>query len=96
MSPRPELLRLHLHVSGRVQGVWFRGSTEAEARRLGVNGWVRNNPDGSVEVMAEGEPEAVRALAAWCRHGPPGARVLTFAEAPEPATGDLHGFTIRY
>jgi acylphosphatase len=92
----PDLLRLRLHVTGRVQGVWFRGSTEQEARRLGVHGWVRNRPDGSVEVLAEGEPAAVRALAAWCQHGPPAARVARVVETPEPADGDLQGFTTRY
>jgi acylphosphatase len=91
-----DLLRLRLRITGRVQGVWYRGATAAEARRLGVNGWVRNLPDGSVEAVLEGTPEAVRALATWCRTGPPAARVAKVIEAPEPPAGDLQGFTVDH
>jgi acylphosphatase len=62
-------------VSGRVQGVAFRYATEREATRLGVAGWVRNEPDGSVAGHFEGEPDAVASLLAWCEHGPPAPRV---------------------
>ena len=62
-------------VRGRVQGVWFRGSTRREAGRLGISGYAINLPDGSVEVLACGEPDAVQALREWLWHGPPGARV---------------------
>jgi acylphosphatase len=89
-------IRLRLQISGRVQGVWYRGATETEARRLGVDGWVRNLPDGSVEALIEGEPSAVRALADWCREGPPGAHVRDVAESSEPAGDDLAGFRIRH
>jgi acylphosphatase len=68
-------VRAHLVVQGRVQGVWFRGSMQDEAERLGVAGWVRNRPDGTVEAEVEGERAAVDALIAWAREGPPGARV---------------------
>lgn len=88
--------RVRLRISGRVQGVWYRGATEAEARRLGVDGWVRNLPDGSVEALVEGDLEAVRALAAWCRTGPSGARVDDVLETSEPCGDDLAGFRIRY
>jgi acylphosphatase len=88
--------RLRLHITGRVQGVWYRGATEAEARKLGVDGWVRNLPDGSVEALIEGEPAAVATLVAWCRTGPPGARVSDVATHPEPAGADLAGFRIRH
>ncbi|MCC6764663.1 MAG: acylphosphatase [Deltaproteobacteria bacterium] len=88
-------LRLRLHITGRVQGVWYRGATEREARQLGVDGWVRNLPDGSVEALVEGAPGAVRTLADWCRTGPPGARVRAVVETPEPAGPDLAGFRIR-
>ena len=57
-------------VSGRVQGVFFRDSCRKEANRLGVAGAARNLPDGTVEVIAEGEQEAVEALARWCKEGP--------------------------
>ncbi|GAA2138830.1 acylphosphatase [Nocardioides koreensis] len=62
-------------VTGRVQGVSFRMYAEDQARRLGVAGWVRNEPDGSVGGHFEGEPAAVDALVEWCRSGPRLARV---------------------
>ena len=62
-------------VSGRVQGVYYRASTQQQARRLAVAGWVRNRPDGGVEAWREGAPDAVEALLAWMRRGPAGARV---------------------
>ena len=71
---------LHLQILGRVQGVWFRESMRREAERLGVVGWVRNRPDGSVEAVAQGAPEAVDALVEWARIGPPQARVERIIE----------------
>jgi acylphosphatase len=65
----------HLRIHGRVQGVWFRESMRREAERLGVTGWVRNAPDGSVEAVVQGPDTAVDALIAWARIGPPQARV---------------------
>ena len=62
-------------VTGLVQGVFFRAETQQEASRLGVAGWVRNQPDGSVAAHFEGEPGAVEAMVAWCRQGPRRARV---------------------
>ena len=67
--------RVRAIVSGRVQGVSYRASTVDEARRLGLVGWVRNRVDGTVELEAEGTPDAVAALLAWCNDGPPHARV---------------------
>jgi len=66
---------VHLTISGHVQGVGFRYSALQRARSRGVAGWVRNNADGTVEAVFEGEPEAVDALVTWCRRGPSGARV---------------------
>ena len=66
-----------------MQGVWFRESMRREAERLGVAGWVRNQPDGSVEAVMQGTDEAVAALVAWAKKGPPLARVehLELSEA---------------
>lgn len=87
----PELTaRRRIRVSGRVQGVFFRASCAREATRLGVHGWVRNSSDASVEAVFEGEPAAVEAMTAWCREGPPMARVEhvdVFDEAPQGLTG---------
>ena len=81
-------------VRGRVQGVFFRSSTKKQARAVGVEGWIRNRPDGSVEAVFEGAPEAVEALVAWCRQGPRSARVDDVQVSQEPAAG-LKGFEIR-
>ncbi|WP_130470873.1 acylphosphatase [Candidatus Magnetaquicoccus inordinatus] len=69
------LLHKRLLIHGRVQGVFYRVSTQQEAEKLGLRGWVKNLPNGSVEVEVHGSPSAVAALLAWCQHGPPGARV---------------------
>ena len=66
---------MHVTISGRVQGVGFRYALRQRARSHNVHGWVRNNGDGTVEAVLEGEPEQVDALVAWCRRGPSGARV---------------------
>ncbi|MHC5012175.1 MAG: acylphosphatase, partial [Planctomycetota bacterium] len=70
-----ELRRVHAFVNGLVQGVYFRASTETEARRLGLAGWVRNLADGRVEIVAEGEAAAVDRFVAWARGGPSRAQV---------------------
>ena len=87
--------RAHLVVTGRVQGVWFRGSMQEEARRLGVSGWVRNLRDGAVEAEAEGERGAVEALAACAHSGPPGARVDAVTVDWIAPQGESGGFVVR-
>jgi acylphosphatase len=67
--------KLRLEIHGRVQGVFFRNSMCREAQRLGVNGWVRNLSDGSVEAAVQGSPVAVDALVSWAQHGPELAHV---------------------
>ena len=80
--------RVHVRIAGRVQGVGFRYATGRRARSLDVAGWVRNNSDGSVEAVFEGEPERVDALVAWCRRGPGGARVDDMTVELEAPNGE--------
>lgn len=75
MSKDHTRVALHLHVHGRVQGVYYRQSMIDVAARLGLQGWVRNRLDGSVEALALGPADAVQALVAWARRGPAAARV---------------------
>ncbi len=82
-------------VQGRVQGVSFRYYAQREAGRLGVHGWVRNEPDGSVAAHFEGDADAVDALVDWCRRGPTGARV-THVAAREGADTGASRFDVRY
>lgn len=88
--------RVHILVSGRVQGVFFRANTQEVAQRLGLSGYVRNLPDGRVEVVAEGEEGALRKLLEWCHEGPPLARVERVEVRWENPTGEFSGFHIRY
>jgi acylphosphatase len=78
-------------VSGRVQGVFFRAATRERALALGISGHARNLPDGRVEVLASGSPEALSALADWLEVGPPAARVER-VEREEIVSGELAGF----
>lgn len=87
-------IRRRVRVSGRVQGVAFRASTQHEARARGLAGWVRNCADGRVEAVFEGPPEGVEALLAWCRRGPRFAQVSGVEVQEEPPEG-LAGFGIR-
>jgi acylphosphatase len=70
-----EPIAIEARITGRVQGVWFRGWVREEARRLGLTGWVRNQPDGSVTALFVGQGSAVAAMLALCRQGPPRAWV---------------------
>ena len=87
------MVRCHLWVKGRVQGVWFRGACAEHARQLGVSGWAGNLPDGRVEVVGQGDDEAVRQLVEWCRHGPPTARVTRVEVHFEVPAEPFDGFT---
>lgn len=80
-------------VKGKVQGVWFRGATREQARKLGVTGWAKNLPDGRVEVLMCGSAEAVALLQQWLYEGPPMARV-TDVEVTDDEWRNFSGFTI--
>ena len=69
------LTGVHLIAHGKVQGVWYRASTQEQALNLGLCGWVKNCPDGSVEIHAEGEKDILEQFVGWCRKGPPAAQV---------------------
>lgn len=86
-------IALHCIITGRVQGVWYRAWTEKEARALGLNGWVRNLPDGSVEAVFSGPEATVREMIGRCRSGPPRANVENITETPTDLP-DGQGFTI--
>jgi acylphosphatase len=90
------VLRMRIVVRGRVQGVGFRYAAVTEARRLGLVGWARNAPDGSVEILAEGDAVAVRGLIAWCGQGPPAARVISVDHAEAPRDRPLGEFGVRW
>ena len=84
----------HVTVSGRVQGVWYRQSCRRRAEQAGVTGWVRNNPDGTVEAVIEGDQPAVDDVMAWMRSGPSNASVTSFDAQPVPPTGTT-SFEVR-
>jgi acylphosphatase len=88
------VIRRRIVVHGHVQGVFFRDSVRSAARQRGVNGWVANRPDGTVEAVFEGDPEAVERLVDFCRQGPRGAQVHSVDVTDEPPE-DLSGFAVR-
>jgi acylphosphatase len=87
--------RLHAIVHGRVQGVSFRFNTVLQAQRLGVTGWVRNLPDGTVETTAEGERPVLEEFLSYLHHGPLGAGVTQVQADWLAAEGTYEGFNIR-
>ncbi|MEX1082027.1 MAG: acylphosphatase [Halofilum sp. (in: g-proteobacteria)] len=82
-------------VRGRVQGVFFRASAQEEARRLGLTGWVRNLPDGRVEVLACGDGPTLERFREWLREGPPDARVDAIEEEARSAEEAPEEFAVR-
>lgn len=91
MSTRRATLRIH----GKVQGVFFREGSRAEAIRLGLTGWVRNLPDGTVQAVAEGEPAALEDFIRWCHRGPPSARVSQVERTDGAPSGEFPSFTVE-
>ncbi|MBD3354894.1 acylphosphatase [Candidatus Woesearchaeota archaeon] len=88
--------RIHLIIKGRVQGVFFRANTQKHAEKLNLEGWVKNLPDGNVEVVAEGEKEKIKDFISFCRKGPSSARVDDIDIRWEDYTGEFKSFSIRY
>lgn len=88
--------RLQAIISGRVQGVSFRYYTQQEAQKLGVKGWVRNRPDRTVEVTAEGDRDKLDKLLAFLHHGPPAAKVDSVNVTWSDGTGEFDDFRITY
>lgn len=95
MTEGEKRLRAHVWVAGRVHGVAFRAFTINEASARHIAGWVRNTEDGRVEAVFEGGRSAVEAIVAWCRKGPPAARVTSMHVIWEEPTGET-GFRVRY
>lgn len=90
-----KIVRARVRISGRVQGVFFRARTRDLASRLGLDGWVMNMPDGTVEAVFEGRETDVRDAVAWCGNGPRGARVESVDVDFLEAAGES-GFRVRY
>jgi acylphosphatase len=89
-------IRVHLIVSGRVQGVWFRESTRLTAEEMMVKGWVKNRSDGTVEIVAEGmEPNIIK-FVEWCHEGPPQAVVSSVKETVLDFIGEFDAFNIVF
>ncbi|RKX76371.1 MAG: acylphosphatase [Spirochaetes bacterium] len=86
----------YARVHGRVQGVGFRYSVRLTARRYGIKGWVRNEMDGSVSVMCEGDKENLKLLEKWLEQGPPGAYVIKVEKRKLPFKGEFTDFSIRF
>lgn len=90
------LVRVHVYISGKVQGVFFRAYTRDKASELGLKGWVRNLYDGRVEAVFEGEKEKVEEMLRWCYEGSPYSRVSDVEVHWEAPTGEHKSFDVRY
>ena len=88
--------RVHIYVSGIVQGVFFRANAVHKAEQLGITGWVKNLPDGRVELIAEGEADRVDRMVSWCKTGSPGSTVKRVDVEVLPCRDEFKGFRIAY
>ena len=86
--------RIHVRISGKVQGVAFRHDTQRTALSLNLTGWVKNLPDGRVEAVFEGENDSIDAMRAWCSKGPPLAHVLHVDIQEKSYTGEFSDFRV--
>jgi acylphosphatase len=91
-----ENARARVVISGRVQGVFFRAETQRAAERIGVHGWVRNQPDGTVAAVFEGSKQSVDQAVEWCRQGSPMSEVTDVAVNWETPSGEYNTFDITY
>ncbi|MFQ6107333.1 MAG: acylphosphatase [Thermoplasmata archaeon] len=91
-----EKSRAHIFFHGRVQGVFFRANTESKARELGLVGWVRNLPDGTVESVFEGPRETIEKIVEWCKTSQPYAKVTEARVEWEDFRGEFSSFEVRY
>jgi acylphosphatase len=87
--------RVHVVISGRVQGVWFRASARDKAQQLGLTGWVKNTSGGNVEAIFEGEEKLIAEMLGWCHHGPPLAQVENVEVKKQRPSGDFDDFAIK-
>ena len=88
--------QIHIFVTGRVQGVFFRQSTRVMAIKNNVNGWVRNLDDGRVEIVAQGKEQDIDNLTNWCKTGPANSRVDEFELKEELIAEEFENFEVRY
>jgi len=90
------MISVHIKITGDVQGVFFRVYAQEKAQELGITGWVANESDGSVSVVAEGPENKVNELIDWCHGGPSNARVEKVEVKEMPYSGEYEDFSIRY
>ena len=89
--------QVHVVISGRVQGVWFRASTKEKADQLGLTGWVKNTNDGNVEAVFEGEEKFVQEMLNWCHQGPRHSKVENVEiKKQQESSNVFNDFSIRY
>ena len=87
--------RVHVVISGRVQGVWFRASARDKAQQIGLTGWVKNTSEGNVEAVFEGEETIIDEMLDWCHHGPPLAQVENVEVKKQRPSSDFDDFSIK-
>ena len=87
---------VHILISGKVQGVWFRANTRQKAEQLNIKGWVRNTSDGKVEAIFEGKQDNIKEMLDWCRQGPPLAKVEDIKIEDKTQSKGYDGFTIKH
>ena len=90
------IICVHLHISGRVQGVCYRASAQMQAVKLGLHGFARNLPDGRVEIIVKGEQPLIELLVSWCKIGPAMSEVTAVNQEKIDCTETFSGFNIRY